>query len=166
MTDKQLSALGERLYTGLVAARLTDPALTQLMSAVRQRRSWSELDERAKISVFVVAAKLEGCDSTLDEARPLPNPLPPAAMIAVDEEQAALSNQADDDAQPGNAGEETGCASAEGETLVRPECVSRETGAIPAEPLSGEETGEATQDDEEAEAGSRAVADSQTNRGS
>ena len=61
MTDKQLSALGERLYFAVIAARLSPPALADLARAILERRPWSELGARTKIATFLVAASLSGC---------------------------------------------------------------------------------------------------------
>ena len=61
MTDKQLSALGERLYSAVLAARLSPPALADLARAILERRPWSELGARTKIATFLVAASLSGC---------------------------------------------------------------------------------------------------------
>jgi hypothetical protein len=61
MTDKQLSILGEKLYSAVLAAHLSPPALADLARAILARRPWAELGPRTKISTFVVAASLSGC---------------------------------------------------------------------------------------------------------
>lgn len=58
MTDQELSSLGERLYGAIIAAQLSEPALEDLANAISSRHPWTNLGERTKIAVFVVATQL------------------------------------------------------------------------------------------------------------
>jgi hypothetical protein len=68
MTDQELSSLGERLYGAIIAAQLSEPALEDLANAISTRRPWTNLGERTKIAVFVVATQLADMDGDSSEA--------------------------------------------------------------------------------------------------
>jgi hypothetical protein len=87
MTDKQLSALGERLYFAVLAARLSPPALADLARAILERRPWSELGARSESTLATDSKSApphvdESADLAFDDITPA---LQPAAVTSSSE---------------------------------------------------------------------------------
>lgn len=110
MTDRELSTFGERLYSAILAARLSEPAMRDLAQAIEDRRPWTHLGKRSKISIFVVAAQFERVEaeatSGISEADTPPDESPseaecePPARAAGNESVEALPNVNADESPP------------------------------------------------------------------
>jgi hypothetical protein len=97
MTDQELSTFGERLYTAIISARLSQPALQDLAENIEAQKPWDVLGDRTKIAVFLVAARMAlGEEDNGDDAGAEPGAGAPPVIVEEPTEDTDLASVAAD----------------------------------------------------------------------
>jgi hypothetical protein len=94
MTDRELAAMGERLYEAIIETPLSPLEIGGLTAAFRTRTPWAELGSGLKVALFRIAANAASPVATQPTPDEAATEEPPAAAPSDD----GTERKEDDDA--------------------------------------------------------------------